>query len=179
MQVIVASLNPVKIEATRLALVEIYPNADIQVHGLAVPSGVAAQPLSCQETYDGARHRALAAKAAIPSADLWVGIEAGIEHRANFAMTFAWIQVLGPKLDNACRSASLTLPPMVANAVAKGEELGDAMDRLFELTNCKQGGGAIGVLTQDRSTRSQVYQSALILALAPYYHAKPYELPAN
>lgn len=179
MKVMVASLNPVKIEATRLALVEIYPDAALQVQGLAVPSGVAAQPLSCQETYDGARHRALAAKVACPEATLWVGIEAGIEQRAGFAMTFAWIQVLGPHLDNACRSASLTLPPMVANAVAKGEELGAAMDRLFKLTNCKQGGGAIGVLTQHRLTRRQVYQNALILALAPYYHPTPYALPAS
>ncbi len=179
MNVIVASLNPAKIEAARLALELIFPDNRCQVSGLAVPSGVAEQPMSDIETLTGARNRALAARAARPEASLWIGMEAGIDRVQQQSITFAWLQVLGPGLDNTTRSASLTLPPFVARAVAEGEELGHAMDRLFNLSNCKQQGGAIGVLTQHLLDRRRVYRDTLILALAPLLNPEPYALPAT
>ncbi len=174
MKVVIASLNPAKIDAARLALAQVFPDQDCDISGISVPSGVAAQPMSDGETCQGARQRALAAKAALPDADLWIGMEGGIEHTPQHSMTFAWIQVLGPGLDNASRSASLTLPPFVARAVLAGEELGHAMDRLFSLSNCKQQGGAIGVLTGNLLDRRRVYCDTLILALAPLLNPEPY-----
>jgi non-canonical (house-cleaning) NTP pyrophosphatase len=41
------------------------------------------------------------------------------------------------------------------------------MDELFGTQNIKQAGGAIGLLTQNRLSRSGVYQQALTLALIP------------
>ncbi|MBU2427466.1 MAG: DUF84 family protein, partial [Gammaproteobacteria bacterium] len=38
---------------------------------------------------------------------------------------------------------------------------------LFGTENIKQAGGAIGLLTQNRLSRSSVYQQALLLALIP------------
>ncbi|MFD1007159.1 MULTISPECIES: inosine/xanthosine triphosphatase [Oceanisphaera] len=175
MNVVVASLNPAKIDAARLALTQIFPDTPCRISGVAVPSGVAEQPMSDDETYQGARQRALAAQAILPNADLWIGMEGGITHGAQHSMTFAWIQVLGHGgLDNASRSASLTLPPFVAQAVTAGEELGHAMDRLFSLNNCKQQGGAIGVLTANLLDRRRVYCDTLILALAPLINPEPY-----
>lgn len=179
MKVIVASLNPAKIEAARLALEQIFPDNRCQVSGIAVPSGVAEQPMSDAETLAGARNRALAARAAHPEASLWIGMEGGIDRVQRHSITFAWLQVLGPGLDNAARSASLTLPPFVAQAVAEGEELGHAMDRLFNLSNCKQQGGAIGVLTRNLLDRRRVYRDTLLLALAPLLSPAPYALPAT
>lgn len=174
MKVIVASLNPAKIDAASLALARAFPGKPCQISGVAVPSGVAEQPMSDNETYQGAHQRALAAKTAIPDADLWIGMEGGMEEYSQGSMTFAWIQVLGMGLDNASRSASLTLPPFVAKAVADGEELGQAMDRLFSLSNCKQQGGAIGVLTGNLLDRRRIYCDTLILALAPLLNPEPY-----
>jgi non-canonical (house-cleaning) NTP pyrophosphatase len=42
------------------------------------------------------------------------------------------------------------------------------MDELFGTQNIKQAGGAIGLLTQHKLSRSSVYQQALILALIPF-----------
>ena len=173
-KVVIASLNPAKIDAARLALAQVLPNEGCDISGISVPSGVAAQPMSDGETYRGARQRALAARTMMPDADLWIGMEGGIEHHSRHSMTFAWIQVLGTELDNASRSASLTLPPFVAQAVTAGEELGHAMDRLFSLNNCKQQGGAIGVLTKNLLDRRRVYCDTLILALAPLLSPGPY-----
>lgn len=183
LKIIVASLNPAKIEAAHLAFTQLLPNA-VHIIGVDVPSGVAAQPISDAETYQGARQRALAARALEPDADLWVGMEGGVaftelEHDC-CCTTFAWIQVLGPEfdnaspLDNASRSASLTLPPAVAQALIEGEELGPAMDRLFNQTNTKQTGGAIGILTHQLLTRRTVYRDTLILALAPWLNPELY-----
>ncbi|WP_445397197.1 inosine/xanthosine triphosphatase [Zobellella sp. An-6] len=179
MKVIVASLNPAKIAAARQALGLLFPERVIDLSGLAVPSGVAAQPMSDEETLRGARNRALAARECRPEADLWIGMEGGVAQLLGQTLTFAWLQVLGPGLDNAARSASLTLPPFVASAVSQGEELGQAMDRLFNLTNCKQQGGAIGVLTRNLLDRRSVYRDTLILALAPLISPAPYAQPAS
>ena len=193
--VIVASLNPAKIESARLAFALLLPNTQVSVCGVCVPSGVAEQPMSDSETYQGARLRALAARALVPDADLWIGMEGGVEFneaKLNEAgcheprlhnrccSTFAWIQVLGAvlegghSLDNASRSASLTLPLAVANAIAEGEELGSAMDRLFNASNTQQTGGAIGILTNQLMTRRTVYRDTLLLALAPWLNPQLY-----
>ncbi|MGO4998553.1 inosine/xanthosine triphosphatase [Oceanisphaera sp. W20_SRM_FM3] len=194
LQVIVASLNPAKIESARLAFAQLLPERRVTVCGVSVPSGVAEQPMSDTETYQGARRRALGARALVPNADLWIGMEGGIEFTeprenglsAPRCITFAWIQVLGPAfeqvsglecerpLDNASRSASLTLPPAVAQALAEGEALGPVIDSLFNKTHSKQTGGAIGILTQQHLTRRTVYRDTLVLALAPWLNPELY-----
>lgn len=179
MKIIIASLNPAKIAAAQQALDRLFPAVRFSLTGVSVPSGVSAQPFSDEETRLGACNRARAARQAYPDADLWIGMEGGVERRHRQLQTFAWIQVLGQGLDNGARSASLTLPPFVAEALEQGEELGEAMDRLFQLTNCKQAGGAIGVLTQDALSRTQVYSDTLILALAPLLNPAPYAVPAR
>ncbi len=50
----------------------------------------------------------------------------------------------------------------------QGKELGDVMDTMFEQNNIKQKGGAIGLLTQNKLSRSSVYHQALILAMIPF-----------
>lgn len=186
MKIVIGSLNPAKIDAARLAFAELFPGIVCQFSGVAAESGVAAQPMTDHETFQGARNRAFAAKAQQPEADLWIGMEGGVAHYAlaqhdatsadtiAHCITFAWIQVLGPNLDNASRSASLTLPPMVAQALVHGEELGPAMDRLFMQQNSKQKGGTIGILTKHSLTRRSVYRDTLILALAPLLSPEAY-----
>ncbi|WP_319781788.1 inosine/xanthosine triphosphatase [Oceanisphaera sp. IT1-181] len=179
LQVIVASLSPAKIEAARLALAQLLPESPLVVTGVAVKSGVAEQPMSDTETYQGARQRAFAAKTLLPEADLWIGMEGGVEFsdlqlNPHHCITFAWIQVLGQALDNASRSASLTLPPKVAQALANGEALGPAMDRLFRQSHNRPTGGAIGILTQQHLTRRTVYRDTLILALTPWLNPQLY-----
>lgn len=161
--IVVASANPAKIRAVEQCFQVNYPEQPIQVAGVNVPSGVAAQPLSSEETYAGAKNRLTALKQQI-KADFYVAIEAGLDGD----MTFAWMLIEHKGKLGKARSASLMLPTAALTALEQGQELGDVMDELFGTQNIKQAGGAIGLLTQNRLSRSGVYQQALTLALIPF-----------
>ncbi|MDE1328777.1 inosine/xanthosine triphosphatase [Vibrio aestuarianus] len=171
--VTIASLNPAKINAVRSAFESVFPQQQFVFTGVSVPSGVADQPMSNDETHLGALNRVQHAKEIYPGADYYVGLEAGIEGN----VTFAWMIIESDTHRGESRSASLMLPPIVLEKLATANELGDVMDEVFATENIKQKGGAISLLTQNQLTRSSVYQQALILALIPF--TNPSHFPAN
>lgn len=172
-RIIVASLNPAKIEAVRSAFTQVFPERTFDFIGVSVPSGVADQPMSDEETHAGARNRVRNAKQMQPDGDVYVGLEAGIEQN----MTYAWMVIESATRRGESRSASLMLPPLVLDKLTHANELGDVMDEVFGTENIKQKGGAIGLLTQHQLTRSSVYHQALILALIPFIN--PEHFPAH
>ncbi|WP_425666416.1 inosine/xanthosine triphosphatase [Vibrio tubiashii] len=171
--VIVASLNPAKINAVKSAFEATFPQQAFNFSGVSVDSGVADQPMSNQETHTGALNRVVNAKSKCADADYYVGLEAGIEG----SVTFAWMVVESQTQRGESRSASLMLPPVVIEKLQHANELGDVMDEIFGTENIKQKGGAISLLTHDLLTRSSIYHQALILALIPF--ANPEHFPAN
>ena len=172
MHIIVASRNPVKVDATRRAFNEIFPDESLEVGSVDVASGVSDQPVSDQETRRGARTRAINASQAEPAADFWVGMEGGIEVIDDQLMAFAWMAVLGHSGNiGEARSVTLPLPPAVKELVDSGLELGDANDKVFATSNSKQGGGAYGLLTNGLYTRESVYRQTLIIALTPFVNS--------
>lgn len=158
----VASANPAKINAVASAFAEVFPEQALDVQGIAVPSGVADQPMTSDETLLGAINRV--AVLAEYEADYRVAIEAGLD--AEF--TFAWMVIEHRGKTGKARSASLMLPPAALDQLQQGKELGDVMDAMFNQDNIKQKGGAIALLTHNRLSRSSVYHQALILALIPF-----------
>ena len=169
MNVVVASMNPVKIGAAREAFASVFPAESIDVTGIDVDSGVGDQPDSDAKTREGARARALRARDAAPDADFWVGLEGGVDVFDDQLMAFAWMAIKGRKGDiSEARSATLPLPPAVKALVDAGMELGEANDRVFSTVNSKQGGGAYGLLTDGRYTRESIYAQTLIIALTPF-----------
>lgn len=158
----VASANPAKIKAVASAFAEVFPDQAMDVQGIAVVSGVAAQPMTSDETLSGAINR-VAALANV-EADYRVAIEAGLD--GDF--TFAWMVIEHQGKTGKARSASLMLPPAALLQLQQGKELGDVMDEMFQQHNVKQKGGAIALLTQNKLSRSSVYHQALILALIPF-----------
>ncbi|WP_306522800.1 inosine/xanthosine triphosphatase [Rheinheimera sp.] len=159
----VASANPAKIKAVQQCFTEVFPTQHHEVQGYAVPSGVAAQPMSSAETLLGAQNRIQALKQRV-TADFYVSIEAGLD--GDF--TFAWMLIEHQGKQGMARSASLMLPPEALTQLQEGAELGDVMDQMFGTDNIKQAGGAIALLTGNRLSRGSVYQQALILALIPF-----------
>lgn len=169
MNVVVASKNPVKIEASRAAFAALLPDADLQMSSISVESGVSDQPTSDEETRRGAKNRAANARDISPDADFWVGLEGGIEVVEEQLIAFAWMAVLGSNGQlSSARSATLPLPPSVWKLIDAGLELGEANDRVFATANSKQGGGAYGLLTDGLYTRESVYTQTLVLALLPF-----------
>ncbi|MBM4944633.1 inosine/xanthosine triphosphatase [Vibrio parahaemolyticus] len=172
-KVVIASLNPAKINAVKSAFQSALPQQVFEFVGISVPSEVADQPMTNEETHRGALNRVKNAKLEMPTADFYVGLEAGIEGN----VTFAWMVIESDTHRGESRSASLMLPPEVLAQLADANELGDVMDKVFGTENIKQKGGAISLLTQNQLTRSSVYHQALILALIPF--TNPDHFPAN
>ncbi|MCI9692091.1 inosine/xanthosine triphosphatase [Vibrio parahaemolyticus] len=172
-KVVIASLNPAKINAVKSAFQSAFPQQAFEFVGISVPSEVADQPITNEETHRGAVNRVKNAKVEMPTADFYVGLEAGIEGN----VTFAWMVIESDTHRGESRSASLMLPPEVLAQLADANELGDVMDKVFGTENIKQKGGAISLLTQNQLTRSSVYHQALILALIPF--TNPDHFPAN
>lgn len=173
--VIVASTNPVKIDAARQAFTAMFPHKSFTFEGVKAESNVAEQPLSSDETRTGAHNRVAHAQTLQPLADYWVAFEGGLEERDSHLKSVIWVAIQNKQnifSDTTC--ASFVLPDKIASLVRSGLSLGDADDQAFGRTNSKQQNGAIGLLTQDVLTRTSVYRDGAILALIPFKNRELY-----
>ena len=168
-KVIVASTNPVKVEAAQIGFAKMFPNESFDVHGISAPSEVSEQPMSSNETLMGATNRAHNVSKFVPEADYWIGIEGGTEDVNKELEVFAWVVVKSKdgKIGKG-KTGSFFLPQKIAELVRQGVELGEADDIVFGRTNSKQTNGAIGILTDDVITRTTYYVPAVVMALIPF-----------
>jgi inosine/xanthosine triphosphatase len=168
---VIASQNPVKIEAARRGFARMFPRRAFHFHPVAVPSGVRPQPLSDAETLQGALNRVQHAAHLVPQADYWVGIEGGVEDYQGSMEAFAWIVVSAPPLLGKSRTGTFSVPAEVAALVRQGQELATAVEEVYRHTQVKSTTGAVGVLTAGVIDRVQLYEHAMVLALIPFQHA--------
>lgn len=172
MKIVVASTNPVKLQAVRDGFARMFPGVEFEILPASVPSGVSHQPSSSAETLRGALNRARNAAQAYPLADYWVGVEGGVEMDgeifAGEMQAFAWIVVQSRQRVGKGRTGTFFLPPAVAELVRQGVELGEADDIVFGRSNSKQENGAVGILTGDVIDRAGLYEPAVIFALIPF-----------
>lgn len=167
--VVVASQNPVKINAALKGFTSMFPVSTYTASGISVPSGVSEQPLSNDETLQGALNRVQNAHRAKPGADYYVGIEGGLHTDGASFQSFAWVVVMGKEgRTGKARTATYYLPEEIAKLVRDGMELGQAGDVMFSRSNSKQHNGSTGLLTDDVVDRSTFYEQAVILALIPF-----------
>lgn len=174
-RVAIGSTNPVKVAATRRVIWHFWPTAEIIP--VQVPSGVAPQPWGIAETVEGARGRALRARAAV-DADLGVGMEGGIEEipEAGGVFLSGWAAVATREGRVYFGSGGRApLPPTLVEAISQGEELGPAMDALSGLEDTKHTVGSVGILTRGFVERESQFAVALAYALAPLLHPEWWE----
>lgn len=172
MRIIVASKNPVKIDAVKDGFLSFFSQANVE--GVSVDSGVSDQPMSDIETLQGARNRVENAKLSFPDSDFWVGIEGGVE-RDSFGLTaFAWVVIQDNEQRGEARTTNFRLPVKVTRLIDQGFELGHANDQIFKEHNSKQKSGAVGLLTRDKITRTKLYRQAVQLALIPFINKELY-----
>lgn len=166
-EIVVASTNPVKIQAVENGFSKMFPGELFEIGSISVPSGVRDQPRSDAETLQGALNRTHNAAALVPDADYWVGVEGGIEDQEGDMAAFAWIVVKSRDFIGKGRTGTFYLPPAVAELVRQGKELGEADDIVFDRSNSKQENGAVGILTGNVIDRARLYEQGVILALVP------------
>jgi inosine/xanthosine triphosphatase len=174
-KVIVASKNPVKINATKAAFEKMFPNETFTFEGVSAGSGVSDQPMTDDETFNGASNRVTNAREAVPDADFWAGLEGGLEEKNGEMEAFAWMVVQSKNGSiGKGRTGTFFLPTPVAELIRQGKELGEADDIVFGQTNSKQANGAVGLLTNDLVTRADYYEIAMIFALIPFKNEELY-----
>ena len=92
-KVVVASANPVKVEAVQIGFAKMFPDESFEVKGVPATSEVSAQPMSSDETLMGAMNRANNVSKLVTEADYWIGIEGGVEDANAELEVFAWVVV--------------------------------------------------------------------------------------
>jgi inosine/xanthosine triphosphatase len=162
----IGSTNPVKLAATQSILGQAFPGSIFS--SIAVASGVSDQPWGDEETRQGAYNRASHALART-DAYLGVGLEGGILETSVGLMTCAWCAIVDTygKVGYG-GGANVLLPPVVADVLRNQGELGPTMDALINEKNTKLGRGAIGILTNDLSSRQAAYEQLVAMAAAPF-----------
>lgn len=176
MKISVASQNPVKLAAAEEGFTLVYPKEVLEVAAVKVDSEVADQPMSSDETLQGAMNRAQNAKEVEPESDFWIGLEGGIEAESGQMLNFAWIIVISKQSGKygQAKTGSFYLPEKISQLVNQGKELGEADDIIFGGNNSKQKNGAIGLLTGDIITRKDFYVPAVVMALIPHMNPDLY-----
>jgi len=172
-KVIIASTNPVKINAVKIGFEKMFPEQEFEFKGISVPSDVSDQPFSNLETFNGAKNRADNASKQM-QADYYVGIEGGLDHINNEMETFAWIVVKSADKYGKSRTGTFFLPKQIVELIKQGKELGDANDIVFNHHNSKQKNGAVGALTDNVIDRTNYYVDAVVLALIPFKNEELY-----
>jgi inosine/xanthosine triphosphatase len=160
------------------------PDAQFDVVGVEVQSGVGHTPLSREELMAGARQRAEALVAiARERNEPWkyfVGLEGGLDVVRCGDERWVFLQNWAYVTDGAGRgcfgqSGGVLLPePLVKSVVDEGVELAEAIDAFAGGRGIRDAQGAWGVLTRNLITRQDAFRIAVINAFAPFFNAPVY-----
>jgi len=164
----------VKIEAVKIGFKKVFSEAELNFESISVPSGVSDQPLSNEETFEGAMNRCNNAFKEINDADFWIGIEGGIQKFNNETEAFAWVYLKSKNKTGKARTATFFLPEKITKLIEQGIELGEADDIVFGLKDSKKQNGAVGILTKNITDRTKYYSEAIVLALIPVINTDLY-----
>lgn len=185
--VAVGSTRKPKLRAVKLALeavsARLAPDAEFEIVGMEVQSGVSATPTSSDELMRGAQHRAESlVRMAREGHKPWryfVGLEGGLEvlqdDRTRRVFLESWAYVSDGSRGHYGRSGSIELPEDLAHEVLeRGFDLSEVIDRFAGAVGIRDGQGAWGVLSGELIPRDESFRLAVITAFAPFYNARAY-----
>lgn len=176
MKVLVGSKNKVKVDAVRKAFEGVFPNAQWDVEGRAVSSGVSEQPLDEEETVRGARNRVNALKE-VGKADYYVGVEGGLIHSAGRWMECGWVVIADKNgVEGIAASAKMMIPQEIYELLKDGDKtLNDACEKYFDVRDAGKQMGYFGLMTNGVVDRTRAYVDAVAFALSRFAHPEVFE----
>ncbi|MFV2016702.1 MAG: DUF84 family protein, partial [Candidatus Heimdallarchaeota archaeon] len=142
----------------------------VDVLGEEVPSLVSTMPMSKNEIRFGAKSRA---KYVIKNFDCWLGIgnEGGAALVDGSWYLFGTTFITDGSNSSWGGELQIRLPDVMVEGLVDGEiELGTVIDSLTKRKDVKKQEGAIGLITEMRLTRSQVFKISALQALAYWYY---------
>lgn len=186
-RIAVGSTRRPKLQAVHEAAVSfaaiLSPQAQLEIQGYEVESGVSHTPVSREELMQGARQRAeglhhmLAESSS--SADYYIGLEGGLnvvfENGQRRVFLESWAYVADGARGHFGCSGSIEIPEALAEEVLnRGTELSVAIDRFAGEVGIRDAQGAWGVLTANLVSRQESFRLAVLTAFAPFYNNKMY-----
>ncbi len=164
-EIAIGSTNPIKIQAVKNAI----DNEKVRVVPCSATSKVRSQPLSDEETRQGAINRAKDCLEKTESA-LGIGLEAGIALLEGKVYLCHWGAIVDRNQNVYCSNGPLILlPKEFEKLLLDGQCLEDIMHRAKGIEHLGTKEGAIGVFTQNRLNREQVL-TQIVKALIGQYH---------
>ncbi|WP_409293420.1 DUF84 family protein [Peribacillus sp. SCS-37] len=168
MKAAIGSHNPAKVGAVRDALGSILA----EVIPKDVPSGVSEQPFTDEETIQGAINRAVGALKA-SGADIGFGLEGGVVQTERGVFVCNWgALATGDNGVIIAGGARIPLPVEVAGRLLAGEELGPVMEDFTKMKEIRKSEGAIGVFTNGRIKRNQMFAHIVEMLLGQWEYAE-------
>ncbi|MFX1312174.1 MAG: inosine/xanthosine triphosphatase [Promethearchaeota archaeon] len=181
----VGSLNPTKINATKIAFSKYF---DIfQLFKIKGDSKVPNQPIGLKTIIKGAINRAtnalnfLIETKKVKDRIYGVGIEAGLANipytRTNY-MDFQFCVIMDEFKNISLGSGvAFEYPQSVINHILSNDkkEIGEIIGKLAGNINLKNEAGAISFLSNNAITRTEILTQAVICALLPYVNKKLYQ----
>lgn len=166
MTINIGSTNPVKLQATKDALTQTWPNHEFEFQTVFTSSQVSNQPMSDKEAIAGAVNRA---KSVIKTADFGVGLEGGLHQIGTNWFSCGWAAVVNSQEQIGLASSTrILVPTQIIELIYKGKELGEIDDIIFGVEKSNQGQGNYGLMTGGLVTRQSAYTQALICALTRF-----------
>lgn len=140
-----------------------------------VESGVSEQPVSDEETRQGAINRAIRTRH-LSQADLSFGLEGGVREIDGVMYCCNWGAVAlkdGRVISGA--GAQFILPEEIAVKLREGGELGPIMDDFTKTKDIRHHAGAIGIFTNSLIDRKQMFEHVVTILLGQVMYYSKYE----
>ncbi|WP_409299146.1 DUF84 family protein [Peribacillus sp. SCS-26] len=168
MKAAIGSHNPAKVGAVRDAL----GSMGAEVRPVDVPSGVSEQPFTDEETIQGAINRALGALET-SGADIGFGLEGGVVQTERGVYVCNWGALVTNENEvMIAGGARIPLPKEVADRLLAGGELGPVMEDFTKKKEIRKSEGAIGVFTNGRIKRNQMFAHIVEMLLGQWEYAE-------
>jgi inosine/xanthosine triphosphatase len=105
------------------------------------------------------------------NADLGIGLEGSTFESPMGMMLTGWVAII----DKTGRQGlggggGMLLPPVIAQRIRAGEELGPVMDSLTGHANIKHQMGTVGLLSCGTIERTESFRQKVLCALVPFLH---------
>jgi len=167
-KIAIGTMNPAKVSAVK----SIFSSDKYELFPTDVPSNVAAQPFSDEETLKGAINRAENALEK-EGADIAIGLEGGVVRTSDGLWVCNW----GALVDRdgatvLAGGARFPLPREIADEVIGGKELGDVIDLYTGKKDIRKREGAVGILTNGMIDRAEMFSHIVQLLAGQYEFQK-------
>lgn len=181
-KILIASTNPVKVQAVRDAFSSFYPDTlygTLELQEADSGGILKSQPIGEDETRVLSRKRVFYARECKPEFDFFVGIEGGVVLTLqNQPRIVVYSSVGTDSFIETIRGCEIPLPKHWFQRLADTPqlELGDLMTEISGVVNIKQKSGAVGYLTRNIVRRVDILRQSVIMALIPFLNADVFRI---